>query len=216
MTASKIDPNGNNKAENLIALADYHHQRMLASLMTSSAKLCIDDAMSLYNRGQYDDACAAALRSLKYSIGILHVDYIAASKAKSFADVPQYPETPTADPARVSVIKVGASPVDLHSLHYYLDIAHDVIEGKTKKLSDPYRPTKRERQVCMLWAMWMATWSGVGSEERAKCDGTPVKSVMDKLREALREVRDNEAVVDLRECKVFCKTAGHVLDFGMV
>lgn len=114
-----------------------------------------------------------------------------------------------------------ASPISLHILHYYLDIAHDVLEGKSKRLSDPYRPTASERKVCMLWAMWMLMWTGAG-EERAKADGTPERHgtperrSMDRLREALDEVRNHEAKVDLRECKIFCATAGRVLDFGML
>lgn len=85
-----IDPNGLLKAENMISLAE-HHARSTSG-WKSSAELCINDADSLLKAGRYEDACAAAQRSLSYSIGILHPDYTKAQKADSFADVPQYPE----------------------------------------------------------------------------------------------------------------------------
>jgi hypothetical protein len=43
--------------------------------MESSARLCLADAIRLYDDGQYDEARARALKSLKYSIGILADDY---------------------------------------------------------------------------------------------------------------------------------------------
>lgn len=77
------------KAENLIALAE-HHARVTVG-WKSSAELCINDASSLLLAGRYEDAGTAALRSLKYSIGILHTDYRLASEAKTFDQVPTYP-----------------------------------------------------------------------------------------------------------------------------
>ncbi len=88
--STKVDPHGLLKAENMISLAE-HHARVTTG-WKSSAELCINDALSLMESGRYDDACAAALRSLSYSIGILHPDHAKAKAAVSFADIPQYPE----------------------------------------------------------------------------------------------------------------------------
>lgn len=43
--------------------------------MESSARLCLADAIVLYDHACYDDAHERALKSLKYSVGILHPDY---------------------------------------------------------------------------------------------------------------------------------------------
>lgn len=43
--------------------------------MRSSALVCLQDAMRLYEDGRYDLAGKWALRSLSYSVGILHADY---------------------------------------------------------------------------------------------------------------------------------------------
>lgn len=54
-------------------------------VMDSSARLCMADAVRLYDEGQLDEARARALASLRYSIGILHPDY---RKAQDFIAVP--------------------------------------------------------------------------------------------------------------------------------
>ena len=43
--------------------------------MASSAKLALEDAMSLYRKEDYAGAIIRAAASLKYSVGILHPDY---------------------------------------------------------------------------------------------------------------------------------------------
>jgi len=80
------------KAENLIALAEHHARATVG--WKSSAELCINDASELLLAGRYEDASGAALRSLRYSIGILHADFRQASEAKTFDQVPTYPDAP--------------------------------------------------------------------------------------------------------------------------
>jgi hypothetical protein len=46
--------------------------------MESSARLCLEDAVRLYDAGNYPAARARAIRSMGYTIGILHPDYIKA------------------------------------------------------------------------------------------------------------------------------------------
>lgn len=41
----------------------------------SSARLCMSDAMTLLDRGETRDAARRALRSLAYSVGVLHPVY---------------------------------------------------------------------------------------------------------------------------------------------
>lgn len=48
--------------------------------MASSAKLALDDAIILYNNGLTTRAHNRALKSIAYSVGILHPDYIEATK----------------------------------------------------------------------------------------------------------------------------------------
>ena len=43
--------------------------------MVSSAQLCLDDAVALYNEGKEGDAIIRARKSIAYSVGILHPDY---------------------------------------------------------------------------------------------------------------------------------------------
>ena len=43
--------------------------------MDSSARLCLSDAVALANNGDYDGARIRALKSIAYSVGILHPDY---------------------------------------------------------------------------------------------------------------------------------------------
>ena len=47
--------------------------------MESSARLCLADAVACCNNGAFDSAKRHALKSLAYSIGILHPDYRKAS-----------------------------------------------------------------------------------------------------------------------------------------
>jgi hypothetical protein len=49
--------------------------------MESSARLCLADAISIVNEfGDLNQAKARALKSLAYSVGVFHPDYIRASK----------------------------------------------------------------------------------------------------------------------------------------
>lgn len=43
--------------------------------MESSARSCFADAIRLRDEGDYDRAIKTALKSLAYSVGILHADY---------------------------------------------------------------------------------------------------------------------------------------------
>lgn len=47
----------------------------LGGEMESSARLCLSDAISLYDAGNYDAAKTRALKSLSYSVGILSPVY---------------------------------------------------------------------------------------------------------------------------------------------
>ena len=50
--------------------------------MESSARLCLKDAIELYDAGHLDAAKVRAIRSLGYSVGVFHADYAkAAAKA---------------------------------------------------------------------------------------------------------------------------------------
>ena len=44
--------------------------------MHSSARLCLDDAVILANNGNYESARIRALKSIAYSVGYFHTDYI--------------------------------------------------------------------------------------------------------------------------------------------
>lgn len=59
----------------VLALARKH---LGSGTMESSARLCLADAISLYDAGEFVYARARALRSLAYSVGITHPDYIRA------------------------------------------------------------------------------------------------------------------------------------------
>jgi len=48
--------------------------------MESSARVCLSDANHLFDRGLIDNAKKRALDSLRFSVGILHRDYIKATK----------------------------------------------------------------------------------------------------------------------------------------
>lgn len=47
--------------------------------MESSARLCLADAAKLYDEGRFGYARQRALRSLQYSVGIWHRDYLKAA-----------------------------------------------------------------------------------------------------------------------------------------
>ncbi len=47
----------------------------LGGYMESSAKLCLDDAISLQAQYRFDEAKIRALKSLKYSVGVFHPAY---------------------------------------------------------------------------------------------------------------------------------------------
>ncbi len=59
----------------ILALAQKH---VGSGAMASSARLCFDDAMTRFARADLYGARCRALRSLAYSVGILHPDYRAA------------------------------------------------------------------------------------------------------------------------------------------
>jgi hypothetical protein len=48
--------------------------------MKSSARLCLAEAISLLDNGEYDLAKEWALKSIAYSVGMFHADYVRASK----------------------------------------------------------------------------------------------------------------------------------------
>jgi hypothetical protein len=62
--------------DQILALARKH----LGGDMESSARLCLADAVHLRDLGDFTHARARAIRSLEYSIGILHSDYVKATK----------------------------------------------------------------------------------------------------------------------------------------
>ena len=63
-------------AEQTIASARIHAPR---ATMRTSAEFCISDAEALITAGDYSGAHTAAVRSLKYSVGILSPVYTAAA-----------------------------------------------------------------------------------------------------------------------------------------
>jgi hypothetical protein len=56
-------------------------RKHLGGSMESSALLCLTQAIEHRDAGAYDLARQWAIRSLSYSVGILHPDYQRASKA---------------------------------------------------------------------------------------------------------------------------------------
>ena len=56
---------------NIIRLARKH----LGGEMESSARLCLAQAIELYDNGELESARWHALRSLRYSLGVLHPVY---------------------------------------------------------------------------------------------------------------------------------------------
>lgn len=61
-------------AQQVIALAR-KYATDTAAPMASSARLCLSDAVALYDAGKLDDAKARAVKSLCYSVGVFHNDY---------------------------------------------------------------------------------------------------------------------------------------------
>lgn len=61
----------------ILALARKH----LGGEMESSARLCLADAVKLYDEGDLKYARNRALKSLSYSVGVFHPDYQKAAKA---------------------------------------------------------------------------------------------------------------------------------------
>jgi hypothetical protein len=47
--------------------------------MGSSARLCLADAIRLFDEGDHEAAQARALRSLQFSVGMFHPDFIKAA-----------------------------------------------------------------------------------------------------------------------------------------
>jgi hypothetical protein len=68
------------------------HYAPLAT-MRSSADLCIDDARKMMNVGRYANALGRATTSLKYSVGIIHEVYQAASDAVTANEEARYLRT---------------------------------------------------------------------------------------------------------------------------
>lgn len=62
--------------QSIIILARKH---LGAGVMDSSARLCLADAIELYDAGNFACAKSRALKSLAYSVGMFHVDYRKAS-----------------------------------------------------------------------------------------------------------------------------------------
>lgn len=69
--------------ETLIALARKH---IGSGTMESSARLCLDDAVALKESGDLFPAWYRALRSLDYSVGVFHPDYVRALAAQYRAE----------------------------------------------------------------------------------------------------------------------------------
>lgn len=67
----------------VLALAEKHADK---GQMPSSARLCLEDARSLAAQGKPILAHVRAMRSLQYSVGMFHPDYVA-------ADLPSLPDT---------------------------------------------------------------------------------------------------------------------------
>ena len=62
------------KAADIIAIAKKYRGQ------NSSADLCLDDAIACLKKNLENHAKSRALRSLEYSVGIFHPDYVKASQ----------------------------------------------------------------------------------------------------------------------------------------
>lgn len=47
----------------------------LPGAMLSSARLCVDEALSCFNAGDFTSAARRAVTSLRYSVGVFHGDH---------------------------------------------------------------------------------------------------------------------------------------------
>ena len=68
--------NSKDRAESAIYNAAYY---LSSANMLRSAQLCLEDARSCFEAGNYNGAYRRAMDSLSYSIGILHPVYIGQS-----------------------------------------------------------------------------------------------------------------------------------------
>ncbi len=64
--------------DQIIALAAVYSNN--GASMASSARICLSDAQILRQEGRLIESKARALRSLHYSIGVMHRDYIRATR----------------------------------------------------------------------------------------------------------------------------------------
>jgi len=63
---------------NVIVLARKHVHNDMP--MRTSAELCLSDAIDRYDSGNFESAKMWALKSLAYSVGVFHNDYIKAAR----------------------------------------------------------------------------------------------------------------------------------------
>lgn len=66
----------------ILSLARKH---LGSGAMDSSARLCLADAVRLADAGDYASARSRAIKSLAYSVGVFHADYVAASDGKHWS-----------------------------------------------------------------------------------------------------------------------------------
>lgn len=64
-------------AKNAIRLARKHVGN--GAKMESSARLCLAEAIELYDKGDFEHAKDRAVKSLGYSVGVFHQDYYEAA-----------------------------------------------------------------------------------------------------------------------------------------
>jgi hypothetical protein len=64
--------------DQIIALARQH---LDGAIQESSARFCLADAIALRDDGDLEAAARRAVRSLAYSVGVLHADYQRAAAA---------------------------------------------------------------------------------------------------------------------------------------
>ena len=55
-------------------------RKLLGGAMESSARLCLADAIKLADAGRFEDAKRRALRSIAYSVGTTHPQYLRAAR----------------------------------------------------------------------------------------------------------------------------------------
>lgn len=51
--------------------------------MVSSARLCVEDSRSLFEKGDFKNAAGRALDSLSYSVGVFHPDHVSCKETLS-------------------------------------------------------------------------------------------------------------------------------------